>query len=394
SDEIICRFNVLTKGGSLDQNRSGLGALMGATSTTYGAPYFATDGRFYNNSFVKNMGPAVGMYNFFELPVDLGRHKFVNNFMYGSFNDFSTHGYLTIEYWDFDFQTADRYINNVFGHPNGGPDLDFISTKRGRFNFNSALNNLSNPNDPEFSSYLGQSNIYETDPEFVDYQKNNFKLQTTSPYVDAGMSLTHVVSSDTGESKTLRVDDSRFFYGEAAEFPAWMNVQNDWIAVGASFTNSTKTQITDVNDVANVIKLKTDIRRSAGDYVWLFKDSSGREVVFGIAPDIGAYEMRSEDSNTLPIALNDSVETKESWSTSIDVLANDSDADGDLLTIVSYTQPQNGIVMESGGIFMYEPLTDYRGSDSFTYTIADGNGGQANAVVDISVDSTKASGKN
>ncbi len=69
------------------------------------------------------------------------------------------------------------------------------------------------------------------------------------------------------------------------------------------------------------------------------------------------------------------------------VLDNDSDPEGDNLTIDSFTQPSNGTVTDNGdGTLTYTPNGDYNGPDSFTYTISDGNGRTDIATVDITVD--------
>ncbi len=68
-----------------------------------------------------------------------------------------------------------------------------------------------------------------------------------------------------------------------------------------------------------------------------------------------------------------------------DVLANDSDPDGDPLTIVEVSQPSNGEAVIGDDVILYTPATDFVGSDSFTYTIDDGRGGQATATVSVEV---------
>ena len=56
-----------------------------------------------------------------------------------------------------------------------------------------------------------------------------------------------------------------------------------------------------------------------------------------------------------------------------DVLAGASDADGDPVTVVDFTQPAHGVVAcASGGACTYTPNPGYVGPDSFTYTISDG----------------------
>ncbi len=69
----------------------------------------------------------------------------------------------------------------------------------------------------------------------------------------------------------------------------------------------------------------------------------------------------------------------------LDVLANDSDPDGDALTIVEVTSPGNGAAVISGDAVLYTPAADFFGSDQFSYTIDDGFGGQATATVTVTV---------
>ncbi|HLS86476.1 MAG TPA: tandem-95 repeat protein, partial [Burkholderiales bacterium] len=67
------------------------------------------------------------------------------------------------------------------------------------------------------------------------------------------------------------------------------------------------------------------------------------------------------------------------------LLANDADADGDPLVIVSFTQPTNGTVADNGnGTFTYSPNVGFQGADAFTYTVSDGVS-TASATVTINV---------
>jgi len=70
----------------------------------------------------------------------------------------------------------------------------------------------------------------------------------------------------------------------------------------------------------------------------------------------------------------------------MDVTNNDSDPEGDTLTVVSTTNPSNGTVSVSGNSVIYTPTTGYVGVDNYTYTVNDGNGNTstANATVTIS----------
>jgi hypothetical protein len=87
-----------------------------------------------------------------------------------------------------------------------------------------------------------------------------------------------------------------------------------------------------------------------------------------------------------PIANNDTATTDEDTPVDINVLANDSEPDGDTLNINSITQGANGTVsINPDKTIHYAPASNFFGSDSFTYTIDDGHGGTATATVDVTV---------
>lgn len=74
------------------------------------------------------------------------------------------------------------------------------------------------------------------------------------------------------------------------------------------------------------------------------------------------------------------------------LLANDSDADGDLITFdsASASSAQGGTVSVMGQSLLYQPANGFFGPDSFLYTVIDGHGGFASAIVSILVSSNTA----
>jgi hypothetical protein len=87
-----------------------------------------------------------------------------------------------------------------------------------------------------------------------------------------------------------------------------------------------------------------------------------------------------------PDAVDDNATVNEdSANHPIDVLANDSDPDFDLVTITAISDPAHGAAVINGNWVEYTPDADYNGPDSFTYTIEDGNGGSDTATVIITV---------
>ncbi len=90
-------------------------------------------------------------------------------------------------------------------------------------------------------------------------------------------------------------------------------------------------------------------------------------------------------ANDLPLANPDHASTAEDQPVVIAVLGNDTDIDGDLLSIASVTQGSHGSVEISGNQLSYRPNRDYFGADSFIYTVSDGKGGLAQGNVAVVV---------
>src|SRR5204863_4274061 len=88
--------------------------------------------------------------------------------------------------------------------------------------------------------------------------------------------------------------------------------------------------------------------------------------------------------NDPPVAVNDTATTPEDTSVSIPVLVNDSDVDGDPLTITAATGT-NGTVSIVGTNLLFTPATNFNGVVTLSYTISDGHGGTASATVSVTV---------
>jgi hypothetical protein len=144
---------------------------------------------------------------------------------------------------------------------------------------------------------------------------------------------------------------------------------------------------------------------SVSDYGNLFFDhwengstSRMRTITLNTDISISAYYIDTTISstplasaNTAPVATNDSATTKQDTAVDIDVLANDSDTDGDVLTVASVTDPANGTTANKGsGIVTYTPDPGFSGTDSFNYTLSDGNGNSAMGTVVVTVEPAEA----
>ncbi|MGB5643629.1 MAG: retention module-containing protein, partial [Gammaproteobacteria bacterium] len=117
------------------------------------------------------------------------------------------------------------------------------------------------------------------------------------------------------------------------------------------------------------------------------------EVSNGVDSTIGSdISNITRISDVSPVAAGDSYMTDEDTvltvNLSSDLLVNDSDLDGDSLTISTnpIVDVSNGtLILNPDGTFTYTPDANFNGTDSFVYEVRDSNGDTAQATVSIHV---------
>lgn len=107
------------------------------------------------------------------------------------------------------------------------------------------------------------------------------------------------------------------------------------------------------------------------------------------ASDTTTVSLSVSNVNDAPVANNDSASTKLNTQVVINVLENDSDLEGDSLSIVE-AQANNGTTAINNNLIEYTPAQDFSGDDIINYTISDGNGGTASATVSVFVNGNTA----
>jgi len=115
------------------------------------------------------------------------------------------------------------------------------------------------------------------------------------------------------------------------------------------------------------------------EFTYTVVDTDGNEITSRVTVDVPTT------INNAPVAVDDSASTNEAMPVMIDVLLNDSDSDGDAITISNMTNPANGTVQLVNGQIQYTPNANFTGTDTFTYTITDGNNNQTTATVNVVV---------
>ncbi len=99
----------------------------------------------------------------------------------------------------------------------------------------------------------------------------------------------------------------------------------------------------------------------------------------GSLTDIGTLTINvSASGDTAPVANDDAVTVAHDtqFISSVSLIANDTDSDGDTLSVVSgtYTTDKGGtLILASDGSYTYTPPAGFTGEDTFEYTLSDGN---------------------
>ena len=119
-------------------------------------------------------------------------------------------------------------------------------------------------------------------------------------------------------------------------------------------------------------------------FTWRVVDSQG-----AVAAAVITVVVRAQ--NDPPVANSDTLRAYEDLEmVTGNVLANDSDADGDELSVQSFDNLSvaGGAVAYLGdGVFRYTPVAQYNGNDSFIYAVDDGHGAADTTTVFITVNS-------
>jgi len=101
-------------------------------------------------------------------------------------------------------------------------------------------------------------------------------------------------------------------------------------------------------------------------------------------------------TNQPPVANTDSATTAQNTAVTLEastLLANDTDANGDSLSLTEVSNPVNGSVTFSNSNVIFTPSTNFTGNASFNYSISDGQGGTSSANVIVAVGGNQIGGR-
>ncbi len=201
-------------------------------------------------------------------------------------------------------------------------------------------------------------------------------IDTTAPIIYSSLDMT--AETDTGLSQTDDVtgDSTPDF---AIEDPAGNlpTLYVDGIKVEATF-----------NAQNNTLTPNVPLKEGAHNISYTLTDLAGNESAQSTPL---AIEIAIAPINTAPDAVDDSITIVADGpfaltpEMGIQVLSNDTDADGDPLTIISKQNVVGGSIEYVDGVPIFTPTPGYTGPASFEYTISDGKGGTDTAVITLNI---------
>jgi hypothetical protein len=160
----------------------------------------------------------------------------------------------------------------------------------------------------------------------------------------------------------------------------WLDVKlNDYdVEGGTIFVSGVATPTHGTASVsANQVLYTPPANYSGVDTFRYFITSGGAEANATVTVNI---------ANTAPVPANDAFTVYKSTTGNVlNVTRNDTDADGDALSITAASTPTRGTAAISGINIIYAPPNNFTGSDTFTYTVSDGFGGWGTATVTVSI---------
>lgn len=136
----------------------------------------------------------------------------------------------------------------------------------------------------------------------------------------------------------------------------------------------------------NVVFIPTAGYTGAASFTYTLSDGRG-------GSDTATVHLMVNRANHAPEAVNDvrSAATNSTLTmTTASLLANDSDADGDAISLISVQNAVNGTVSLVGTNVIFTPIANFEGAASFTYTLRDSQGATSTATVNIGVGAASA----
>ena len=182
-----------------------------------------------------------------------------------------------------------KSLNNL-AYNTCGTDENCFDTGTGIVNNYNVQRDSANGSADWGSDYQDEATyatLKNLNPSFTNYPAEK-TIASNSALIDKGGALTTVTSGCGGSSLVLA--DVRWFQ------PGWAGANADVLAIGTVTNTATITGISyssTASTSSGTVTFASSVSCTNGDSVWLYQKSDGTRVLYGTAPDIGAYEYSS-----------------------------------------------------------------------------------------------------
>ncbi|UTW12193.1 Ig-like domain-containing protein [Marinobacterium rhizophilum] len=189
----------------------------------------------------------------------------------------------------------------------------------------------------------------------------------SSEWVAAGTSVEYVVTLSNNDSQACT----------ATTYDLSSTIPTGW-----TVTWSSQTRALAPGETASTSVLVTSAANAADGFYDIPVTAAGNSTQ---TTGTLSYVIASQPTNSAPVAQNDNAATSAGNTVIIRVLDNDSDPDGDSLSVASLSGVNGNAVINGDGTISFTPASGFSGNEAFTYTISDGQGASASANVTVSV---------
>ncbi|MEZ6057924.1 MAG: tandem-95 repeat protein [Planctomycetaceae bacterium] len=237
-------------------------------------------------------------------------------------------------------------------------------------------------------------------PVFSNLDDNRTFTIGGSPVVmdlDVTVVDAELTSADDFSGATLAItrngganaDDQFSFVGNLSSTGEGQPLVLSSVTIGTVSTNSAGTLLITFNSNATNARVNEALRLIAyanGNGTppasvqldWTFSDGNtlNAQGSGGALQATGSTTITTVSGNSLVTAVGDNLSTPEDTPLIFDPTANDTDNESDSITVVEFTQPTNGSLVDNGnGTLTYTPTAEYNGTDSFEYVAIDSGAG-------------------
>ncbi len=231
-------------------------------------------------------------------------------------------------------------------------------------------------------------------------------LHFSPGYADAGSYLIEVIAIDNGSPQLADTAQFTLTVGEVNRAPVVAGIADQSVSEGDTLEVAVSASDPDGHNLTLSAQnlppfgTLTDLGNGSGVLRFTpgFTDAGTFAAIEIIATDNGqpplsgssAFALTVGNRNRAPLAVEDSAATAEDSTLRLNVLANDSDPDGDSLRITALllTGTRGTVTFETradSSVLIYQPPRDYHGPDEFRYVAGDSSGAVDTARVRITI---------